>query len=229
MEPSGHFSGRFSVLLISLVLVIAVHPFLGGLPFGLLLLELFLSFMLLSSVFALGRSKRLVAAGLALALTGFILRWVYFFKPEPVIGALGLSMIAATMLFVGAVILRRVLTARRVSVDTVLGGLCGYLLLGIIWACLYALIEIAHPGAFRDPLLAASAAAPGASQMAQFSHHVYYSFVTLTTLGYGDITPVTAGARGLASLEAVIGQLYLAVFVAGLVGMHISDRMGGSK
>ncbi|MFQ5458146.1 MAG: hypothetical protein ACE5FC_06820, partial [Myxococcota bacterium] len=64
MEPSGHFSGRFSVLLISLVLVIAVHPFLGGLPFGLLLLELFLSFMLLSSVFALGRSKRLVAAGL---------------------------------------------------------------------------------------------------------------------------------------------------------------------
>jgi len=90
------------------------------------------------------------------------------------------------------------------------------LLLGLIWASAYELLHLIHPDAFSG----AVGNAPGALTW------IYYSFVTLTTMGYGDITPVHPIARSLAISEALAGQLYIAVTLARLMALHVSS---GSK
>jgi hypothetical protein len=100
------------------------------------------------------------------------------------------------------------------SADSIFGAVCGYLFLGLGWAVLYLMIEGARPHSF-----AASPALLGTQEPARIDPSVlsYYSFVTLTTVGYGDVTPVSPLTRTLAWIEAITGQFYLAVVVAGLV------------
>ena len=103
---------------------------------------------------------------------------------------------------------------------------CAYLLIGIIWADVYAILENIVPGSFTTGgiQLAADPGAVIVTAREQLAHFSYFSLVTLSTLGYGDITPVTRPARALASTEAIFGQLYLAVLIARLVGQAISLR-----
>ena len=109
----------------------------------------------------------------------------------------------------------------RPTSERIFGALCAYVFIGLVFGLIYAHIEYRQPGSFsisnRDLIEAGSAEA---SLLPTFS---YYSFVTLTTLGYGDITPVAEHVRTLAWLEALLGQLYLAVMVAGFVAVHISE------
>jgi hypothetical protein len=109
-----------------------------------------------------------------------------------------------------------------VTVDRILGAVCAYLLIGIGFAVTYSTLDLLNPASFRLPEDLAMGMAAGTED--SFSVFVYYSFVTLSTLGYGDITPVTDAARTVSSLEAIAGQIYLAVIVAALVGIHISSR-----
>lgn len=108
----------------------------------------------------------------------------------------------------------------RTSGEAILAAVCGYLLLGIIWSLIYESVETAAPGSFR-------VAAANGNQKSIFtidrSELGYFSFVTLSTVGYGDVLPTTRVARTLAWLEAVVGQFYLAVLVAGLVGLRVSQ------
>ena len=92
-----------------------------------------------------------------------------------------------------------------------------YLFIGLLWSDIYAILEHLQPGSFSF------AHSQAGTKLSDFS---YYSFVTLTTLGYGDITPLTSKARAFAMLEAIIGQLYLVVLIARLVGLHISHSSG---
>ena len=112
-----------------------------------------------------------------------------------------------------------ILRHRHVTADTIFGGVCVYLLIGAAWIHVYALVEFVHPGSFAvggEPLAAVEI--PGAQQARGF---LYFSFVTLTTLGYGDITPVTDRAQAMAILEAIAGPVFLAVFIGRLVGLHM--------
>ena len=111
---------------------------------------------------------------------------------------------------------------RRVSGDAIFGAVCGYLLLGIIFSLLFSSIETLSPGSFRLPETAGTAALPARLDRGVFN---YYSYITLATVGYGDVTPVTPAARTLAWVEAIVGQFYLAVLVAGLVGFKVTDAM----
>jgi hypothetical protein len=108
---------------------------------------------------------------------------------------------------------------KKVTTDTIFGAICAYLLLGITWTMVFSLIEILHPGSFLGGELVTTAA--DEVLVASPGFFIYYSFVTLTTLGYGDITPMTPPARLLSSLEAVTGQLYIAILIARLVALHI--------
>ena len=107
----------------------------------------------------------------------------------------------------------------NISANRIIGAVCVYLMLGVIWALTYSLLEAGIPGSFA-----------GLSEQAAGSKWdpdwVYFSFVTLTTLGYGDILPVTSSARAMAYFEAIVGQFYLAVLVAGLVGAYRSEKQG---
>ncbi|MFM7189668.1 MAG: potassium channel family protein [Microcystaceae cyanobacterium] len=108
------------------------------------------------------------------------------------------------------IILKRIFKSRKVTADTVTGGICVYLMLGLIWFNLYEIILLLEPNAFSRPLL--------------YYQVFYFSFVTLTTVGYGDIVPVHRGAMILANLEAITGQIYLAVIVARLVSLYAQEK-----
>ena len=106
--------------------------------------------------------------------------------------------------------------AQRVNSNVLFATFCLYLIIGLFWGVIYALLHEIHPEAYSGALLS------GPSDPIHIFN--YFSFVTLTTLGYGDITPQTAGAASICQLEAIVGQFFTAVVVAWLVGMHVSTR-----
>ena len=103
-----------------------------------------------------------------------------------------------------------------ISANRVVGAVSLYLMLAVLWAVAYAVVEIMMPGSFSGTT--------HPSEQPWNNDWLYFSFVTMTTLGYGDIAPVTGTARTLAYLQAVFGQFYIAILVAGLVSAYISDR-----
>ena len=121
-------------------------------------------------------------------------------------------------LFVVGVLVRAVYRERTVSADALAAALCGYLLLGVAFGHAHCLVEEVIPGSFNG-------LTPGTS-WAEFHFQLnYFSFITLATVGYGDITPVKDTARSLALVEAVTGQFYLAVLVADLVGKRVAQAL----
>jgi hypothetical protein len=120
------------------------------------------------------------------------------------------------------VILRDIFAERTISRDEVVGTVCGYLLAAAMWGNLYAIVELLAPGSFALTPELAKAATDWDGRIATFN---YFSLVTLTTVGYGDITPLHAPATALAALEAVFGQFYIAIVVAQLVGLRLAQAL----
>lgn len=121
--------------------------------------------------------------------------------------------------------LRTIFESRQVTFNIVCASLCIYLLLGLVWALTYSVDDALDPTAL--PSTVGGAKHPEWMRMGWGeTASLYFSFATLTTLGYGDIVPTSPISRMLASIEAITGQLYLAVLVARLVGMHIVNSMG---
>jgi voltage-gated potassium channel len=123
--------------------------------------------------------------------------------------------------FFSITILGYVLRSGRVTMDRIFAAICVYLLIGFAWTFAYALLDEIAPGSF-----AAVADASRNDYVARVQQLRYFSFMTLTTVGYGDIVPRSPAARTMATLEAVTGQIYLAVLVARLVGLHIVHSAG---
>ena len=151
-----------------------------------------------------------------------------YLSPGPLVLGLRSACMAFLLIYVAARVFKEVLMDREVSTDTIMGAICAYLLIGVCWSFFYGLVAIMQPNAFAvsESLTAQALASP----QERLPILLYLSFVTLTTLGYGDITPLTSAARSLCWLEAVVGQLFLAIMVARLVGLHImsssADRDG---
>ena len=115
----------------------------------------------------------------------------------------------------------RVLFTGTIDANKIIGAICIYLLLGLIWAILYVLLAAIMPGAFNG-----MAQAPW---LDNFASAVYFSFVTITTLGYGDITPALPLPRFLVFMEAIVGVFYMAILVASLIGVSLSHREARHK
>lgn len=117
-------------------------------------------------------------------------------------------------------VLRHLFERRAVNIDDILGSVCGYLIAALAWANLYALIELVAPGSF----LLAPPETMGLTQWYEReSVFIYFSLTTLTTIGYGDVTPLSSLARSAAMIEGVFGQFYIAVVVAQLVGSKLAE------
>ncbi|MGB5453350.1 MAG: potassium channel family protein [Sedimenticolaceae bacterium] len=113
------------------------------------------------------------------------------------------------------VTLKQVLFSGHVDGNTIVGAICVYLLLGMIWALLFGLLEGLVPGSFKG------LSSTGANS--DFMDLLYFSFVSLTTMGFGDITPTLPLARYLTFMEGIVGQLYLAIMISSLVGVRVSN------
>jgi hypothetical protein len=166
--------------------------------------------ILFSSLYAISDNKLFFIVALILALPSFGARWViYFFGSSTSLNVMVQSITALFLIFTAGIILSHVLKDEAVTAEKISAAICVYLLIGLIWAYLFSLVHALQPGSFQI-------------ENPDFSHFVYYSFITLSTLGYGDITPLTPQAQSLAYVEAIAGQIYLTVLVARLVGLHIA-------
>lgn len=116
-------------------------------------------------------------------------------------------------------ILKDILVGSRLSAEKIFGAVCAYLLIGFLFSSVYVFIALVDPDAFAYSEALASDLKNSTSGQGVFT---YFSFVTMSTLGYGDISPVSAAARSCAWIQAVLGQLYIAITIAALVGTHIA-------
>jgi ion channel len=212
--------GPFATLLATLVATLFVPPFIEGSVFGISRFRLFTVAILLAGVYAVSRRRRVFWIGAAMALAALGIEAGVHAHPGPALVVANFALSMVFFFFLGSVILYAILDEANVTLDTILGGICVYLLLGIAWSVAYSFLEYVQPGSF----LIGGEHLPAAGLRAddfRLEDLIYFSFVTLTTVGFGDILPATNPARALAAAEAVVGSLYLAVFVARLVGLHM--------
>jgi Ion channel len=213
--PRYSFLGLF----LSLVALILLPPFFGG---DLALIQkLMWIATLLAGLWLVTHKRRLLLIAGVLALPILVISGQSTVG-EVTVWSLGSSCITLIlMLFILCHLLRFVVVAKRVSSDLIFASLCVYLLIGVIWAYIYLVMQLVIPEAFFFNTDI------GQSYSDLLRELMYYSYVTLTTLGYGDIVPVTPMARSWAAMEAVVGQLYLAVIVARLMGLYIGAELAG--
>ncbi len=208
---------NFSWLLSALLGFLIIVPIAGdfGLISGPVMRTLMFSWLLAFGVLSLKGFGFYYPLGISFAVAGIVLSVVSTFTPgdafvaPSLIAAFGFVFIAVWCTG------KQVIFSTEVSMNRVIGAVNLYLLMGVLWAILYAISERLLPGSFS-----------GLSEQLEkgwSSDWLYFSFVTMTTLGYGDITPVSATSRTLAHMQAVFGQFYLAILVAGLVGAYISE------
>jgi hypothetical protein len=214
--PSLMRSHRYAVLFFSLLLTVAIGPLLEAVAFGRTAVEAFLAVNLIAAVFpiVLLGERRVLWAMIAIAL---VLRWISSRNPSAT-----LTVIAAVTWGVIALIaayraVRYALSSMRINAERLYAALSAYLLIGVCWGVVYAAVARVNPGA----LLAGGTVPPDGIDLGDA---IYFSFVTLATLGYGDLAPATPAMRGLAVLEAIIGQMFLAILVARLVGLRTAAQ-----
>ncbi len=208
-------------LLLSLLLLYGLYPLLRASPLGGLFVNLFLSATFFAGVYAAGATKRGMIIMLFLGGPAFVLAWLFQLRPWT---PLGVAAVLLSMTFVAYMIyllLRAIHLARRVTSDLLVASACVYLLIGLFWAFAYILVVAVQPGAFHAPHVA-QLIQEGGVRMVGISVFLYYSVVCMTTLGFGDIVPVTPIAQTLSSLEAIVGQLYLAILLGRVVGMYVA-------
>ena len=211
-------------MLIVLVTNFVLAPFLYGIIGRLFSSAIFLyAIIIIVRTFSLHQKLfrfYLGIAGLAFGLeTVTTVARLGWYSPEAIFFLFFIQAVYAIYLGVAVfLILRDVLFCQRITADTIRGGICVYFLIGFVWALFYGIVASFDPQAFSQPLIEAE------FEAGSYSKIIYFSFVTLTTLGYGDIIPVSPLAKTLTNLEAIIGQMYPAILIAILVGGYLSER-----
>ena len=198
---------RYAFLFYTLILTLAAAPVIYTLDLRASLIELLLAGNLLAAVLPLGspRSRRVALAVTALL---WLARPLTAWLDHPALSAMTIGAWTLVALFAAANALRFAMRATRIDAEHLYAALSAYLLAGVFFGSFYWVLEQIRPESF--------AASSGFTRMSA----IYFSFVTLATLGYGDIVPRTDIARGLAIVEGVGGQLFLAVMVARLVSLY---------
>lgn len=212
---SGLACYRFRILFGALLILLITYPYLEEEPAEAGLLSLLTSAVLLVGVYAVSHQRITLWLAGVLAMPALLGDWwPVLANGSPSPHAL-LAFEAAFFLCVTMVVFHRTFTEPHVSVDTLFGTVCVYLLMGLAWAGAYTFIENVTPGSFK------LGGAPDSINAPLWSDLLFFSFTALTTVGYGDMTPVTSQARSLATMESTAGVLYLAVLVARLLGLHL--------
>lgn len=209
---------KYRQLLVILVATFAVSPFLKA-GLGSILSALLLLYIITLIIRSFALPRFLVAVYVLIAISAFgievsvSLGWLFSLNQ-----AFAVIPLAIFAIYLGGAaywIGQDIFKAHRVTLDVVRGGISVYLLIGYFWALLYGMVSALNAGAFSQPLLLQSS----------YIKAFYFSFTTLTTLGYGDILPKSETALVLTNLEAIVGQMYSTVFIAILVGGYLSKQI----
>ncbi len=220
---------RFAILLAALFALLAagaITPLFQPIvhPLALRIASMVvLALLVLAGVNAVCETRRLTRIALALAIPSLVFDTVSVAARHRGVLVVNHALSIAFFGFAAVVIVRFLFRSKRITFDLICASLCAYLLLAIAWAHVYSAVAVAQPWGFRLPESLGTQPEDFRTGGDFGVVALYFSLVTLTTLGYGDIIPLSSSARILASLEAVIGQVYLAVLVARLVGLHIAQ------
>jgi len=214
MTRSGLFRLSVARFLGTLVLLLVTAPFVQAFKYGMLVDTALATLVLCMGVLAVGARRRTLIVAAILVLPAVLGNLAIHFWPEryPLEAVL-----AARLVFLGYIVARLlifILRAPRVNSEVLCAGVSIYLLLGVLWAVAYRIVARATPDAFSFSV------PPTASHDMTSFNAIYYSFMTLTTVGYGDITPVSNAARMLAIMEAMSGTLFVGILIARLVSLY---------
>ena len=202
---------KFTYLLIALLMLVLAPLIVGTSSQRSLLFGTGILVVMLFGVFAVFRHRRALVFALALVVPATIAQVTSFVYGTQHYPQLRLALFAAFLSFTAVIIIQDVLRAEAVTWDKIQGAVCAYLLIGVAWGLLHSWVGVLDPQAFSGAVQAEGYA--GVPM-------IYYSFVTLTTTGYGDITPVTAHAKSLSILEQLTGTFYVAMLIARLAGLY---------
>lgn len=222
MKPQKSLVGlfRFSVagFLAALVLLFIAAPFASLIENGKMLESVLLTLVMISAVLAVGRRRRVLWVAVLMVTPTVLGKWLNHFLPDTVSQQWFLVCILIFTAFIIFQMMQFILQAPRVNSEVLCAGIATYLLLGLLWSFAYMLVALLVDKAFYfDGRIEA------VKDMTSFTS-VYFSFITLTTVGYGDITPVANVARMLAAAEAMTGTIYIAVFISRLVALYTSQN-----
>jgi hypothetical protein len=205
------------ILLACLLTTIFFYPALS--TRRLLMRDFLFTAIVLSGSFSLGFSKKTRRILITSGAVTICLSWLHYFVTSDALGFMVFLSFFCFNLFIAMFMIRHIARSKHVSVTIIINSINGYLLIGVLGAVLLAMTEIVQKIFMQE--------GAGAIQFSGltdqgFHDYLYFSFVTLTTLGYGDITPVSALAKSTTIIISVTGQLYLTILVAMLVGKFLS-------
>lgn len=212
------YKSKFFYLLSSLIIYFIASSLLTKATFANIFLSCIFSLVILFCIYSISKTKLLIYFILVLGILTLINHWLDYIYP--------LSITYSFLYYIEIIIFLTLITYsdiylvtkhQQISSDTLCGAICGYLLVGFTWTFIYTLIDLMNPTAFSNHPLG-----PSMHERTQF--FLYYSFTTLTTLGFGDILPLHNVSRTFSWLETVAGQIYLAVWISQLVGLRISQK-----
>jgi voltage-gated potassium channel len=211
---------NFAYLTVALILLLFVGAILDqlALEVGNRILEAVTVLTLAGGVWSIRSDRRLFYSGIGLTGAVAAIVLVRLLLEAAGLHLVYLSIMLAYFLVTAWVAARQVLFSGPVDANKIVGAVCVYLLLSLIWAMLYMITLHVSPDSF--------AGLSSGTSLGVMPDMIYFSFVTMTTLGYGDVVAVLPVARFLAYTEAVVGQFYIAIVVASLVGAHLARRQG---
>ncbi len=214
----------FQNLLTWLLVYLIISPFIEKLPHANIFITVSISLVLFFGVYAIGKESKLRKWTIITLTISLILLWIDVLRlvSYPRIFNTFITLVYVSMLIYS--FSRYVYTSKEVNTSLICAALCLYLFIGTFWGYLYEALEIIKPGSFGGELI------NNAETCVELREHFqYFSFVTLTTLGYGDILPKTPSAAALCRAEAIMGQFFMAVLVARLVGIQVAQQFSNKK
>ncbi len=215
----------FLGLLLCLVSILVIAPFFYRVPAAPVIIRIFFTGILIFSVYTFSKKKNALIISSILVIPALGSNWVSQFSPTP---TLLIIKECSNILFFGYVILIiliKIFRSKEITANLIYGSVCIYMLIGLEWAFIFSLLENIQPGSFNFPASYLESSLTTDSGSTNTIHlFLYYSYTTLTTLGYGDVSPISPPAQSMASLEAITGQFYLTILVARLVGLHLTNK-----
>jgi hypothetical protein len=208
-------------LLIALLALLLLYPFFASSVVAHAFWDICSSAILLLGIYTISRVARHLVIATVLGIVVLGTRWSGYAIDNEMLLLVNYGLAAIFFAFTACLLLADVLRKGAVTAHKIYGALCVYLLIGMTWGFMFLTLEWVQPGSFMFGQARLSGIEKDPATL------VYFSFVTLSTVGYGDITPLSPPARSFAFMEAIIGQIYLAVLVARLVGLHIAYSTAG--